>query len=383
MSWLTLDGLVSDGRTLHGRQRELDAVRGLSVFLMVGAHVFNQFTPLSTEPVSDGGFFTIVSRLVGAFPGGAQCFMMVMGMVLLFSTTVTGKKLVKRGFVLIAAGFILEFLRALPGMVNLAITGTFVSFYPEYSYATNEQLIILTLFWQDILIFAGMALIFLGIVRLFDIPDIWVIAVTVVMMVANEFVAGMDTGNDAVNILLGYFWGTTVFDGNMTTSRFPMFSWIVYPVAGYLIGKRLICATDKDRFYRTVGKLFLLISVPFTVIGLFTGMFDTGFTGIGFYHQGILINIWCTLLSFDWIVVMYLVSLKVPSRYLAHLERWSRNITSIYILHFVVLAVAIQVMPRSFGIIGCIVVFLVLFFAVDAATSYLERRKKRTGPSAV
>ena len=214
--------------------------------------------------------------------------------------------------------------------------------------------------------------------NMFDISDIWVIIVTAVMMIVNEFVAGMDTGNDAVNIILGYFWGTTVFDGNMTTSRFPMFSWIVFPVAGYLIGKRLMRATDKDTFYKTVGKLFLLLSVPFTVAGLFTGMFDTGFTGIGFYHQGILINIWCTLLSFDWIVVMYLVSKKVPSRYMAHLERWSRNITSIYVLHFVVLAVAIQIMPRSFGIIGCIIVFLVLFFVVDAAASYLNKTKKRS-----
>ena len=76
------DGLFSDSRTLSGRQRELDAVRGLSVFLMVGAHVMNQFQPVSDG--SGGGIIDFIATTVtGAFPGGANCFMMVMGIVML------------------------------------------------------------------------------------------------------------------------------------------------------------------------------------------------------------------------------------------------------------------------------------------------------------
>ena len=163
-------GMFSEERVLYGRQRELDIVRGISVFLMVGSHVFNQFTPL-TQDVPAEGFFTEVSKLIGAFPGGAQCFMMVMGMVLLFSTSSKPKSVMKRGLFLIVAGFVLEFLRILPGIINMLITGDLVSFYPEYSYATNEQLIIITLFWQDILIFAGMALVFIGAVQHFRVSD--------------------------------------------------------------------------------------------------------------------------------------------------------------------------------------------------------------------
>lgn len=367
-------GLLSDRRTLYGRQLELDVVRGLSVFLMVGAHVFNQFTPLSSETTGEEGFLSVLAGLVGAFPGGAQCFMMVMGMLVLFSASVDGKGLMKRGAILIAGGFVLEFLRVLPGIINLAITGDFVSFYPEYSYATDEQLIVITLFWQDILIFAGMALILLGMVIRLDISDIWIIVLTGSMMVANTFLTGMDTGNDALNILTGYFWGTTVFDGVMTTSRFPLFSWVIYPVAGYLISKRLVRANDKGMFYKVLGIWSLMISVPFMVIGLFTGMFESGFTGLGFYHQGALINIWCTLLSFDWIVLMYIVSKRVPGAVMTHLSRWSRNITWIYVLHFVVLAVAIQFLPRSFDIIGCTVIFLILFVFVDWLSEVLRGR---------
>ena len=70
-------------------------------------------------------------------------------------------------------------------------------------------------------------------------------------------------------------------------------------------------------------------------------------------------------MSFDWIALIYFVSKKVPERYLAHIYRWSRNITWIYVLHFVILAIIIQFLPRSFGIIGCFVIFLALFVLVD------------------
>jgi hypothetical protein len=206
----------------------------------------------------------------------------------------------------------------------------------------------------------------------------WVIMTTGTVMILNIFLSGMDTGSDPLNIVLGYFWGTTVFDGFMTTSRFPFFSWIVYPVAGYLIGKRLVCANHKDTFYSTVGLLFLAISVPFTVVGIFTGMFEHGFNGIGFYHQGPLINIWCTLLSFDWIVLVHLVSKRIPSKYLEHMYRWSANITWIYVLHFVILAVAIQFLPRSFNILGCVAAFLILFALVDWLSQML-RGKMHSG----
>lgn len=372
-----IGGLFSKERTVTGRQPELDLVRGLSVFLMVGSHVFNQFTPLSQDDVPGDGFFDQVSKLIGAFPGGAQCFMMVMGVLILFSTTVTYKSLIKRGLILIAAGFVLEFLRILPGIVNMLITGDLVSFYPEYSYATNEQLIVITLFWQDILIFAGMALAFIGLIQKFNVSDMWLVIITVAMMTANILLAGMDTGSDALNIFLGYFWGTTVFDGFMTTARFPFFSWIVYPVFGYLMGKLLVRATDKDRFYKVTGLWCLLISLPLFVIGLFTGMFDSGFTGIDYYHQKALVQTWCTLLAWDWIVLMYLVTKKVPSKYLGIFRRWSRNITYIYVLHFVILAIIIQFMPRSFDIIGCSAIFLVLMFIVDQLAELI--RKKRSG----
>ena len=377
--------MFAEDRVLKGRQEELDVVRGLSVFLMVGSHVFNQFTPLSQDDVPGDGFFDQVSKLIGAFPGGAQCFMMVMGMVILLSTTTSYAKLIKRGLILIVAGFVLEFLRILPGIVNMWITGDLVSFYPEYAYATNEQLIVLTLFWQDILIFAGMALVFIGVIQKFNISDIWLIAITAVMMLANIFLAGMDTGNDALNIFIGYFWGTTVFDGNMTTSRFPFFSWIVYPVFGYIAGKYLVRALDKDAFYKRLGLWCFLISIPLFVAGLFVGMFDSGFTGIDYYHQTALVQAWCTLLAFDWIVLIYLITKKVPRKYFWPFRRWSRNITYIYILHFVILAVAIQFLPRSFDIIGCIAVFLVLMLIVDLLAeriSVLIHGKRSDAPAA-
>ena len=263
------DGLFSDSRTLSGRQRELDAVRGLSVFLMVGAHVMNQFQPVSDG--SGGGIIDFIATTVtGAFPGGANCFMMVMGMVMLFSTTATCRHFISRGLMLIVAGFGVEVIKLIPGLVNLWLTGDFVSFYPEFPQGTQDQLIVITLFWQDILIFAGMAMVFLGIMQRLKVSNIGLLAIVAVMMIANEFLVGMHTGNDAVDIFCGYFWGTTVFDDAMTTSRYPFFSWILYPVAGYVLAEFMVRTTDKRRFYRNVGLWFLIAIIPLTAAGILT-----------------------------------------------------------------------------------------------------------------
>lgn len=161
---------------------------------MVGSHVFNQFSPVSVTSGEAVGLFERISDLIGAFQGGAQCFMMVMGMLLFFSTKPLGKGLVRRGLALILFGFAVEVLRLLPGLVNFAITGDFVSFYPEYSHAEDWQLMVVTLFWQDIMIFAGMVLVFLGIVIEFNVPDKFVVIILASMMVANPSYPGWIPG---------------------------------------------------------------------------------------------------------------------------------------------------------------------------------------------
>lgn len=367
--------MFSKERVLWGRQVELDLVRGLSVFLMVGTHVFAQFGMVSSGvQVPEVASSFNITDLVGAFPGGAQCFMMVMGMLILFSTSLTWQMMVRRGFLLIGAGLFLEVVKLLPGLINLAISGDMVSFYPEYPFATDAQIIVITMFWTDILIFAGMAFLFLGLMSRFSVPDVGILAITAAMMVANVFLSGMDTGNDVLNVLLGYLWGTVIYDGTMTSSHFNFLSWIVYPVAGYLIAKLLVRANSKGRFYKTFGIAAFLLSVPLTVIGVVSGAFDGAFTGTPFYHQTALVNLWCMLLCFDWIALVYFASGRLPSIIVDNLGRWSRNITLIYVVHFAILAVLIQFLPASLGIIGCAVLFLVLFAAVDLLCESISRR---------
>ena len=376
------DGLFSDSRTLSGRQRELDAVRGLSVFLMVGAHVMNQFQPVSDG--SGGGIIDFIATTVtGAFPGGANCFMMVMGMVMLFSTTATYRHFISRGLMLIVAGFGVEVIKLIPGLINLWLTGDFVSFYPEFPQGTQDQLIVITLFWQDILIFAGMAMVFLGIMQRLKVSNIGLLAIVAVMMIANEFLLGMHTGNDAVDIFCGYFWGTTVFDDAMTTSRYPFFSWILYPVAGYVLAEFMVRTTDKRRFYRNVGLWFLIAIIPLTAAGILTGFFSfEGTPGVA-YQTRIIGTLWLTCAGALWIDLWYWIAEKAGDRVLSPLYRWSRNITWIYVLHFVVLSVMIQIVPAGLSIILCILVFLVVFAFVDALSELIVRkRKERRGARA-
>ena len=173
------------------------------------------------------------------------------------------------------------------------------------------------------------------------------------------------------------------FTSGRTFQNYLKYAPQVFAVLGFLIV--LVSLWQATAKLETLGEAGLPLpkspmSLAFVcaisaAVALFTGMFDTGFTGLGFYHQEILINLWCTLLSLDWIILIYLLTDKLTSKYLDIPVRWSKNITVIYVLHFVILAVIIQVLPRSFGIIGCIVIFLVLFAVVDFLAEKIQQRK--------
>ena len=217
---------------------------------------------------------------------------------------------------------------------------------------------------------------FIGLMQKLKVSDLGIIVITAAMLVVNQLLQGMDTGNDALNIVCGYFWGTTVFDGNMTISRYPMFAWIVYPVAGYLMAKVMVRIKEKHMFYRNLAIWSFIALVPLTIGCALTDVFNGGFTGKEAYFSGILPGLWCTAAGFLWIAFIYLVSSKVPEKYLSPIERWSKNITVIYVVHFAILAVLIQIIPAPLTLIPTILLFLVLFAATDMLAQRLSDRKK-------
>ena len=66
----------------------------------------------------------------------------------------------------------------------------------------------LLLFCVDILAFAGLAFILMGILRKFDLSNKWLVIIAVVMSLAGTFLRGTDFGMPILNLFFANFIGS-------------------------------------------------------------------------------------------------------------------------------------------------------------------------------
>ena len=140
--------IFSDSIINTGRQRELDFVKGIAIIAMVICH-----TVLYMAEVPGHLGYVVANDVLGG-PMAAPMFMICMGIGLCFSHRNTPLEIVRRGVWLFLLGYILNFSRSsLPFAVGYAL---------GMGELLSENLVA-GLMLVDILQFAGLALIFIGI----------------------------------------------------------------------------------------------------------------------------------------------------------------------------------------------------------------------------
>ena len=147
---------LSDKKVNTGRQKELDIAKALAIIFMIFCHViiFASFSNLSISP----GFEMILNQMVANI--AAPVFMFCMGIGIVFSRHNQYNILIKRGVELLLLGYFVNIgaqilPNVLDNMLNIPI--------PQFT--------ILSLFKVDILIFAGIAFILIGILKRFNISN--------------------------------------------------------------------------------------------------------------------------------------------------------------------------------------------------------------------
>ena len=245
----------------NGRQHAFDLCRTISILLMILCHV--SYTMKSTE-YSMLNLSFIAHNAVRFL--GAQFFMFSMGMGLVYSRHDSVGYYVKRGYILLFSGYMLNFLcLVLPSMVvgkSLVFGETFVS---------NNFLLLLGC---DILQFAGLAFLFFAIVKHFKLSDMTIFVITLCITAIGAFCTNKFSLTLTPEHFYYSFFGLLIPVKNFTISEYICFSfsnWIIYPVAGWVFGKWLKRCLDLDKFYLYLLKislpLFLLTCVVFNLMG--------------------------------------------------------------------------------------------------------------------
>ena len=187
------------------------------------------------------------------------------------------------------------------------------------------------LFGPDILQFAGLALLFTGVLKWLKLREWHMLAAGVALSVIGTAVPFIDTGSFVGNWLLGHFVYTT-----WEASCFVFFNWYIFVAAGLLFGAILRRTEDRNRLYKRlmivsgcVMAVYLAASFRFGAMFLCR---DRVYYALSPLEAAGLLSIDLFLLS-----VFYFLLKRVPGSKLRVFLEMSRNLTPIYLIHWCIL----------------------------------------------
>ncbi len=343
----------------QGRQTELDIMKGLAIMGMVLIHSFERF---SMQPLPD----TISTYAIefGCSPG-APIFMFLMGLGLIYTQKKNPGEMFSRGVKIFLIGYLLNFCRgSLLYFAFMTATGN-----PEYlTRAVTE-------FWGiDILQFAGLTFMFFGAAARLKFRNEHYLMAAAVAAIATLLGAGFSTTSTLASAFSGLFLGTS------DNSFFPFFTWIEYPVFGYLFGSILIRCQDKRRFYNATllvslaaSLLFILFSYRYGIdFGASDGLFQQSY-----YHHDLMGNLILLSLSLVYISLIFYATPVLPGFINSTLNRWSHNIINMYCISWLIIYWSTLFMPESMPFSWIMAYFAIVLLITDIiAVKYLQLKRQ-------
>ncbi|WP_068505149.1 acyltransferase family protein [Paenibacillus kribbensis] len=340
-----------------GRQLELDLAKGFAILFMVWTHVFDELSP-----DSKGILVMLVRNILGG-PFAAPVFMICLGIGVSYSRKNTPKDLLRRGFNLLGIGLLLNIFRyVLPDLTKYALTNESTYLYHTFS-----------LFSVDILQFAGLAFLFLALLKKLELRNSVLLLIGVIASLLGMILRGASTGDYVLDQFTGFIWGTA------TRSYFPFLNWIIFPVFGLVFGCFLKHCKDKKNFYLRMTPLcFGLV----TIYLLLTIHFGFMFSSAGsYFFLGLLDAVFFIMLALGFFGLNYAITQMLPAVSFKPLMRWSKNINAIYCIHWSligIIGIFMQLLIKSSALAfwqATLIAALLLLISDQVAIWYSDKFK--------
>ena len=311
-----MEKLFSNEAVNSGRQAELDLAKCLAIFFMIFLHclmVTSGFANDVSSFMQKG-----ISQLLGG-PFAAPVFMFSMGVGIVYSRNQEPTYLVKRGFKLMLLGLVVnigEFF--LPHF----LAGKLLGEWDIFPIAGG-----LLLFCIDILAFAGMAMMLIGVLKKLNMSPVHMVIVGLVLSVLGSFLRFHDFGSNVPNLIAGYFIGSA---GGFTA--FPLFNWFIFPAAGVLFGDYYKRCNDKKKLLR-FWPLGLVISLVYFITSWFR---PEGFLSEThhYYFMTTIDAMFCLMCIYGVIGMCYLISTFLPDPAIRFFSKTSGNLNALYVIQW-------------------------------------------------
>ena len=266
-----------------GRQYNLDLLKALAIVAMIICHTVTILSGARTDYESEFGYW-FADAFLGSYLAVAHAFMFCMGVGFVYSRNKEPKTLLVRGIKIYLMGYVLNFFR---GGIYAIAASIFDSSY--------RDMISYTLLLQDILQFAGLAMMLTALFKKLKLDCRIILAISIVMSVFSQVVAMKYQGNTFMNVLIGTFVPT-----KEDYSTFVLCGWYFFVAAGICFGEILQRTKNLRRFYGWTLGVSSIIMIAYIALTVKFGCFFLCPGGV-YYYTGILESI--GLLSVDFVLM--------------------------------------------------------------------------------
>jgi len=348
-----------------GRQVEFDLAKCMAIIFMIFLHclmVTSGFNNNISLFMQRG-----IAQLLGG-PFAAPVFMFAMGVGIVYSRNQAPAYLIDRGIRLMLLGVVVnvgEFF--LPHF----LAGKLLGKWDIFPIAGG-----LLLFCVDILAFAGMAMILIGVLKKLKLSARQMVIIALVLSVIGWLLRFHDFGSNILNLIAGYFVGSA---GGFTA--FPLFPWFIFPASGMLFGEYYIRCNNKKKLLR-FWPLGLVISVAYFVISWFQ---PEGFLSEThhYYFMTTIDAMFCLICIYGVTGMCHSISLVLPDSVKSFITKTSSDLNAIYVIQWFLIPLTyifICYFKRDvvFGDVSLIVISIIeIIVSAAIASAYKSMQKNR------
>lgn len=309
----------SSGRRLF----EIDAVKFFAIFFMICAHVYERFGSFDLYGTMPDTAYRNLVEFIGG-PLAAPVFMFCMGIGMVYTRHDAPSDFIKRGIKLLITGYLLNFFRqTVPMLIGMALG------------VETDFSLIGGLLNVDILPFAGMAFITIGLLKKAGLKPYQMLFFAVILQGAGIWATKIDIPSVALATLVGL-----ILPGGAHVA-FPLMLWLVYPVLGILIGTRLKETKDRGDLYKKILLPAALFFVAYSLTLLFLGYDIRLIYALykdSYYNQTLLHTLWILPIILIGVSMSFFVYRRLEdSAFGRFMTYCSTNLTAIYITQWLLI----------------------------------------------
>ena len=232
---------------------EVDCVKAFAVIYMVCIHVYEQLSVFDYANVMPDTPYRIAIEFAGG-PLAAPVFMFCMGIGMVYTRHNKASDFLKRGLKLLITGYALNFFR----QTLLQLIGLLIGIDTDLD-------IIGGLLNVDILEFAGMSFIVIGLMKQIKVKTYVMCIIAILLQAISIRAVNLNIGPMVLQCIIGLILPTGKW------VAFPLGLWLIYPVSGMLFAEKLKDITNRSELYKKLIAVSSAFFVAYTGVMVFAG----------------------------------------------------------------------------------------------------------------